>query len=138
MEFLEDRRLLSTSFADLPGAAQHAVSSAIGQDQAAYHAANGEAGVTLANPANGFTAQVQSGALHVSAGADTWDMSLVGLGYGGTMQPVGPDDLSPLFPMELIMQEISTDRYIDIPEEVQEIYKLYRPTPLVRARRGCR
>ena len=49
-------------------------------------------------------------------------------------EPVTPDFLSVLFPMELIMQEVSTDRYIDIPEEVLEIYKLYRPTPLVRAR----
>jgi tryptophan synthase beta chain len=55
--------------------------------------------------------------------------------HPGTKEPVTPDFLSVLFPMELIMQEISTDRYIDIPQEVQEIYKLYRPTPLVRARR---
>ena len=55
--------------------------------------------------------------------------------HPGTKEPVTPDFLSVLFPMELILQEISTDRYIDIPEEVQEIYKLYRPTPLVRARR---
>jgi tryptophan synthase beta chain len=52
-----------------------------------------------------------------------------------TNEPVTPDFLSVLFPMELIMQEISTDRYIDIPEEVLEAYKLYRPTPLIRARR---
>ncbi|MCS7010340.1 MAG: TrpB-like pyridoxal phosphate-dependent enzyme [Anaerolineales bacterium] len=52
-----------------------------------------------------------------------------------TKEPVTPDFLSVLFPMELILQEVSTDRYIDIPEEVREIYKLYRPTPLVRARR---
>jgi tryptophan synthase beta chain len=52
-----------------------------------------------------------------------------------TMEPVTPDFLSVLFPMELIMQEVSTDRYIDIPEEVREIYKLWRPTPLIRARR---
>ncbi|MEJ2756922.1 MAG: TrpB-like pyridoxal phosphate-dependent enzyme [Anaerolineales bacterium] len=52
-----------------------------------------------------------------------------------TLEPVTPDFLSVLFPMELIMQEVSTDRYIDIPEEVQEAYKLYRPTPLIRARR---
>jgi tryptophan synthase beta chain len=52
-----------------------------------------------------------------------------------TMEPVTPEFLSVLFPMELIMQEVSTDRYIDIPEEVLEIYKLYRPTPLIRARR---
>jgi len=55
--------------------------------------------------------------------------------HPGTKEPVTPDFLSVLFPMELILQEISTERYIDIPEEVQEIYKLYRPTPLVRARR---
>jgi tryptophan synthase beta chain len=52
-----------------------------------------------------------------------------------TLQPVTPDFLSVLFPMELILQEISMERYIDIPEEVREIYKLWRPTPLIRARR---
>jgi tryptophan synthase beta chain len=55
--------------------------------------------------------------------------------HPGTKEPVTPEFLSVLFPMELIMQEISTERFIDIPEEVQEIYKLYRPTPLLRARR---
>ncbi len=53
--------------------------------------------------------------------------------HPGTKKPIGPDDLSAIFPMELIMQEVSTDRYIDIPEEVQEIYRIWRPTPLVRA-----
>lgn len=53
--------------------------------------------------------------------------------HPGTMEPVTPDFLSVLFPMELIMQEISSERYIKIPEEVREIYKLYRPTPLMRA-----
>jgi len=77
------------TLADLPVAAQQAISSAIGQDQAAYHAASAAGGATLANPANGFTAQLQSGVLQVSAGPDTWDMSLAGLGYGGTVQPVG-------------------------------------------------
>jgi tryptophan synthase beta chain len=55
--------------------------------------------------------------------------------HPGTKEPVTPDFLSVLFPMELIMQEVSSERYIQIPEEVREIYKLYRPTPLVRARR---
>ena len=55
--------------------------------------------------------------------------------HPGTMEPVTPDFLSVLFPMDLIMQEISTERYIEIPEEVREVYKLYRPTPLLRARR---
>jgi len=55
--------------------------------------------------------------------------------HPGTMEPVTPDFLSVLFPMDLIMQEISTERYIEIPEEVREIYKLYRPTPLLRAHR---
>ena len=55
--------------------------------------------------------------------------------HPGTLEPVTPDFLSVLFPMDLILQEISTERYIDIPEEVLEIYKLYRPTPLLRARR---
>ena len=53
----------------------------------------------------------------------------------GTRQPVTPDDLSVLFPMGLIEQEVSTERYIQIPEEVREAYKLFRPTPLIRARR---
>ena len=52
-----------------------------------------------------------------------------------TLEPVTPDFLSVLFPMELILQEISAERYIEIPEPVREIYKLYRPTPLVRAHR---
>ncbi len=55
--------------------------------------------------------------------------------HPGTHQPIGPADLAPLFPMALIMQEVSKDRYIDIPDEVREIYKLWRPTPLLRARR---
>jgi tryptophan synthase beta chain len=53
--------------------------------------------------------------------------------HPGTKEPVTPDFLSVLFPMELILQEISTERFIQIPEEVQEIYRLYRPTPLIRA-----
>jgi tryptophan synthase beta chain len=53
--------------------------------------------------------------------------------HPGTKQPVGPADLEPLFPMSLIQQEVSTDRWIDIPEEVQDLYKIWRPTPLHRA-----
>jgi len=52
-----------------------------------------------------------------------------------TKKPIGPEDLAPLFPMGLIMQEVSQERFIEIPEEVQEIYKTYRPTPLIRAKR---
>ncbi len=52
-----------------------------------------------------------------------------------TKEPITPEFLSVLFPMEIIQQEVSTDRYIEIPEEVREIYRLYRPTPLIRARR---
>jgi len=52
-----------------------------------------------------------------------------------TQEPVTPEFLSVLFPMELIQQEVSTDRYIHIPQQVQDIYKLWRPTPLIRARR---
>jgi len=55
--------------------------------------------------------------------------------HPATLEPVTPDFLSVLFPMNIIEQEISTERYIDIPEEVREIYKLWRPTPLLRARR---
>jgi tryptophan synthase beta chain len=53
--------------------------------------------------------------------------------HPGTHQPVGPDDLAPLFPMDLILQEVSTERYIEIPEEVQDVYRLWRPSPLYRA-----
>ncbi len=52
-----------------------------------------------------------------------------------TLKPVGPDDLSAIFPMSLIEQEVSTQRWIDIPDEVLELYTLWRPTPLVRALR---
>ncbi|PLX96809.1 MAG: TrpB-like pyridoxal phosphate-dependent enzyme [Desulfuromonas sp.] len=55
--------------------------------------------------------------------------------HPGTMQPVSPDDLLPIFPMPLIEQEVSTERWIDIPEEVREIYKIWRPSPLFRAHR---
>ncbi|PKM80132.1 MAG: TrpB-like pyridoxal phosphate-dependent enzyme [Firmicutes bacterium HGW-Firmicutes-14] len=55
--------------------------------------------------------------------------------HPATKQPVGPQDLGAIFPMELIKQEVSTDRWIEIPEEVQEIYKLWRPSPLYRAYR---
>ncbi len=55
--------------------------------------------------------------------------------HPGTHQPVTPDFLSALFPAGLIEQEVSTERYIEIPTEVREIYKLWRPTPLLRARR---
>ncbi|HTS95679.1 MAG TPA: TrpB-like pyridoxal phosphate-dependent enzyme [Streptosporangiaceae bacterium] len=55
--------------------------------------------------------------------------------HPGTRQPVGPDDLAPLFPVALIAQEVSPDRYIPIPEEVVDVYRLWRPTPLFRARR---
>ena len=54
--------------------------------------------------------------------------------HPGTKKPVGPEDLSPLFPMELIKQEVSNSRFIEIPDEVIDIYKLYRPSPLYRAR----
>jgi tryptophan synthase beta chain len=54
--------------------------------------------------------------------------------HPGTGQPVGPDDLAPVFPMNLIEQEVSSERWIDIPEEVLEKYLLWRPTPLCRAR----
>ena len=53
--------------------------------------------------------------------------------HPGTGQPVGPDDLAPIFPMPLIEQEVSPERFIDIPEEVLEKYLLWRPTPLYRA-----
>ncbi|HLI40895.1 MAG TPA: pyridoxal-phosphate dependent enzyme, partial [Streptosporangiaceae bacterium] len=55
--------------------------------------------------------------------------------HPGTGQPVGPDDLAPLFPMELIRQEVATESYVDIPAGVLDVYRLWRPTPLYRARR---
>ena len=55
--------------------------------------------------------------------------------HPGTKQPIGPADLAPLFPMELIKQEVSTDRWIEIPEPVREVYRLWRPSPLYRAHR---
>ena len=53
--------------------------------------------------------------------------------HPGTRQPVGPDDLAPLFPMALIGQEVSTEPWIDVPGEVLDVLRLWRPTPLVRA-----
>jgi tryptophan synthase beta chain len=55
--------------------------------------------------------------------------------HPGTGQPIGPADLAPLFPMEVIKQEVSTERYIDVPGAVLDVYKLWRPTPLYRAHR---
>jgi tryptophan synthase beta chain len=55
--------------------------------------------------------------------------------HPGTLEPVGPEDLAPLFPMDLILQEVSGDRFVDIPGEVLDVYKLWRPSPLYRARR---
>src|SRR5512138_2695207 len=55
--------------------------------------------------------------------------------HPGTKQPIGPQDLAPLFPMELIKQEVSQQRWIEIPDEIRDIYRLWRPTPLIRARR---
>ncbi|MEA5365519.1 TrpB-like pyridoxal phosphate-dependent enzyme [Amycolatopsis sp., V23-08] len=55
--------------------------------------------------------------------------------HPGTREPVGPADLAPLFPQALIEQEVTTERYVDIPEEVREVYRLWRPSPLYRARR---
>jgi tryptophan synthase beta chain len=55
--------------------------------------------------------------------------------HPGTLQPVGPDDLAPLFPMELIGQEVTTERYVDIPGAVLDVYALWRPSPMFRAHR---
>lgn len=55
--------------------------------------------------------------------------------HPGTMQPVGPEDLAPLFPMALIQQEVTTDRYVDIPGGVLDVYRQWRPSPLFRAHR---
>jgi tryptophan synthase beta chain len=55
--------------------------------------------------------------------------------HPGTLQPIGPDDLAPLFPMSLIAQEVATEREIEIPKPVRDVYKQWRPSPLYRARR---
>ena len=55
--------------------------------------------------------------------------------HPGTLQPIGPGDLAPLFPMEIIKQEVSQDRWVPIPDEVRDVYRLWRPTPLLRAHR---
>src|SRR5512141_2902140 len=55
--------------------------------------------------------------------------------HPGTGQPIGPQDLAPLFPMELIKQEVSQERWIEIPDQVRDILRLWRPSPLYRARR---
>src|SRR5215475_4905422 len=55
--------------------------------------------------------------------------------HPGTKNPIGPQDLAPLFPMELIKQEVSRERWIEIPDEVRDVYRLWRPSPLHRAHR---
>jgi tryptophan synthase beta chain len=55
--------------------------------------------------------------------------------HPGTGQPLGPADLAPLFPMGIIMQEVSQEPRIEIPDQVRDIYRLWRPTPMYRARR---
>ncbi len=55
--------------------------------------------------------------------------------HPGTLQPIGPDDLAPLFPMSLIEQEVTTEREVEIPEPVREVFRLWRPAPLYRAHR---
>jgi tryptophan synthase beta chain len=55
--------------------------------------------------------------------------------HPGTQQPLGPDDLAPLFPMALIEQEVTLEREVPIPEPVREVYRQWRPSPLYRARR---
>ena len=53
--------------------------------------------------------------------------------HPGTKEPIGPDALAPLFPMDLIMQEVSAEKWIEIPDEVRDIYSHWRPTPMYRA-----
>src|SRR3974390_232270 len=55
--------------------------------------------------------------------------------HPGTLQPVGPEDFAPLFPMDLILQEVSQDRFVDIPGAVLDVYRQWRPSPLFRAHR---
>src|SRR5262249_48974618 len=55
--------------------------------------------------------------------------------HPATMQPLGPADLAPIFPQAIIAQEVSQDRWIEIPEQVREVYRIWRPSPLYRADR---
>src|SRR5438309_11077506 len=55
--------------------------------------------------------------------------------HPGTLQPVGPQDLEPLFPMALIAQEVTSERWVEIPEPIRQVYRQWRPSPLFRARR---
>jgi tryptophan synthase beta chain len=55
--------------------------------------------------------------------------------HPGTMQPLGPEDLAPIFPMALILQEVGTERWVEIPQAVREVYGMWRPSPLIRAAR---
>lgn len=55
--------------------------------------------------------------------------------HPGTLQPIGPEDLAPIFPMEIIKQEVTQERWVPIPDEVRDVYRLWRPTPLYRAHR---
>src|ERR1700677_2080980 len=55
--------------------------------------------------------------------------------HPGTREPIGPEALAPLFPMALILQEVSSERFIEIPEAVRDVYRLWRPSPLYRAHR---
>src|SRR5215207_1995136 len=70
----------------------------------------------------------------VNLAADLPEPSLAPL-HPGTLEPAGPDDLAGIFPPGIIAQETSSEREIEIPEEVREAYKLWRPTPLIRATR---
>ena len=55
--------------------------------------------------------------------------------HPGTQKPLGPDDLAPIFPMSLIAQEVTAEREVEIPDPVRDVYKLWRPSPLIRAHR---
>ncbi|MEM1271829.1 MAG: TrpB-like pyridoxal phosphate-dependent enzyme [Bacteroidota bacterium] len=72
---------------------------------------------------------------NVNADLQKLNVELPPVLHPGTHQPVGPADFAPLFPMALIEQEVSTERYIEIPKAVQDVYRLWRPTPLFRAHR---
>ena len=99
IETLEVRRLLSfspdqgvvtsTNPMELTGAALSTVSATVGRDQTLYHGSATPAGVSFANPTNGFTATLQSDSLKFMHGADTWEMSLLAVGHDGSMLSVG-------------------------------------------------
>ena len=143
IEYLDERRLLAAglglnassstaqphTLADLPVAAQYSISAAIGRDQAEYHATANAAGFVLANQANGFSAQLQSGDLHVSSGADAWDVSLQDFGFGSGMEAVGAASVSASANRVDCNYGPIDEWYVNGPDGLQQGFTIAPPVP---------